>query len=65
MFTAPESHKGYVDWVDEKHSGKVKPLIRFLKAWNFKRNAGIKSFFLELWAAEHADQEAAFFMTLT
>lgn len=59
MFTAPESHKGYVDWVDAKHFGRVKPLIRFLKAWNFKRNVGVKSFFLELWATKHASEEGS------
>jgi Second Messenger Oligonucleotide or Dinucleotide Synthetase domain len=47
-FSAPESHKAYVDDIDTKLSGKVKPLIRLAKAWKFFRNVPIRSFYLEM-----------------
>jgi hypothetical protein len=47
-FSAPESHNAYVSGIDKKHGGKVKPLIRFVKAWKFKRNVPIRSFYLEV-----------------
>lgn len=57
MFSAPESHNGYVSGIDARLSGNVKPLIRFLKAWRCFRNAPIRSFYLELFAAQYADGE--------
>lgn len=50
-FSAPESHKAWVDSLDAKLNGKLKPLIRLLKAWKFYRNAPIRSFYLEMRAA--------------
>jgi len=32
---APDAHLAYVRAVDQKHGGKVKPLVRFLKAWKY------------------------------
>ena len=40
--------------IDEKLGGKVKPLIRFLKAWKFFRDVPISSFYLELRVAKFA-----------
>lgn len=57
MVSAPHSHKAYVDWIDEKHAGQVKPLIRFMKAWKYMRNVPIKSFYLEIRTAHYADGE--------
>lgn len=59
MEICPDAHNLYVDAVDKKHSGKVKPLIRFIKAWKFYRNAPISSFYLEMRVAKYADGEAA------
>jgi hypothetical protein len=59
MPAAPESHKAYVDLADEKHSGKVKSLIRLLKAWKFRAKVPIRSFYLEIRAAHYAFTEGA------
>lgn len=56
-FSAPESHNAYVRRIDEKHSGQVKSLIRFVKAWKFFRNVPINSFYLEIRTAQYADSE--------
>ncbi len=56
-FSAPESHNAYVNRIDELHGGEVKPLIRFIKAWKFKRNAPIRSFYLEIRTAQYAAAE--------
>jgi hypothetical protein len=58
-FSAPESHKAYVDRIDTRLGGKVKQLIRLLKAWKFYRKAPIKSFYLELRVAAYAETEQA------
>jgi hypothetical protein len=41
----PDAHNLYVNAVDKKHSGKVKPLIQFIKAWKFYRSVPISSFY--------------------
>lgn len=56
-FSAPESHNAYVSNIDKRHGGMVKPLIRFVKAWKFMRNAPIKSFYIEIRTAHYADGE--------
>jgi hypothetical protein len=58
-FSAPESHKAYVDTIDRKLNGRVKPLIRFVKAWKFFRNVPIRSFYLEMRVAAYADNESS------
>ena len=55
MQICPDAHNAYVDAVDEKHSGRVKPLIRFIKAWKCYRDVPIKSFYLEMRVAKYAD----------
>jgi len=47
-FSAPESHKAWVDSIDSDLDGKLKPLIRLVKAWKFYRNVPIRSFYLEI-----------------
>lgn len=43
------NHTGqYVTEVDTLNDGKVKPLIRFLKVWKYKRSVPIQSIYLEL-----------------
>jgi len=59
MKTSPDAHNAYVRAVDDKHGGKVKPLIRFVKAWKFFRAAPISSFYLELRVAKYASDEQA------
>lgn len=56
--SSPESHNAYVAGVDSKKSGKVKPLIRFIKAWSFFHGVGLSSFYLELFTAKYAAEES-------
>jgi Second Messenger Oligonucleotide or Dinucleotide Synthetase domain len=58
-FSAPESHNEWVQSIDDAKLNKVKPLIRFLKAWKFYRNVPISSFYLEIRAAEYARERQA------
>lgn len=57
--SSPESHNKYVANTDSGLSGKLKPLIRFVKAWNFMQNVGISSFYLELFTTKYAASEKA------
>lgn len=54
---SPDAHNAYVRYVDSKLSGKVKPLIRFIKAWKYLRRVPISSFYLELRVARFADTQ--------
>lgn len=55
--SSPDAHNAYVRDVDKTLGGKVKPLIRFIKAWRCVCNAPISSFYLELRVAAYAEQE--------
>ncbi len=57
MEVSPDAHNYYVAKVDKKHSGKVKPLIRFIKAWKYYWQVPISSFYLEMRVAKYADSE--------
>ena len=57
MKASPDAHNAYVQWVDDKLGGKVKPLIRFIKAWKYLRDVPISSFYLELRVAKYAAEE--------
>jgi len=59
MHASPDAHNAYVRAVDEKLGGKVKPLIRFIKAWKCYRDVPITSFYLELRVAKYASGESA------
>jgi len=59
MKASPDAHNAYVRSVDEKLGGKVKPLIRFVKAWKFFRDVPISSFYLEIRVAKYASEEKA------
>lgn len=52
MKASPDAHNDYVRSVDNKMSSKVKPLIRFIKAWKYFRDVSISSFYLELYGPE-------------
>jgi len=58
MNASPDAHNAYVSWVDNKLSNKVKPLIRFIKAWKYFRQVPISSFYLELRVAKYASDES-------
>lgn len=57
MRSSPESHNEYVRIIDDRLAGKLKPLIRFVKAWKFYQSVPISSFYLELRVAKYADDE--------
>lgn len=55
--TSPKSHNAYVQECNERLSKKVKPLIRFIKAWKYYRNVPIKSFYIEMLVTRYCSQE--------
>lgn len=57
MEASPDAHNAYVKSIDIKLGGKVKPLIRFIKAWKYYHNVPISSFYLELRVAKYAEGE--------
>lgn len=57
MKVSPDAHNAYVRSVDARLSGRLKPLIRFIKAWKFFRAVPISSFYLELRIAKYASEE--------
>ncbi len=54
MRTSPDAQNAYVTEVNKALSKKVKPLIRFAKAWKFLRNVPISSIYLEMKIAKYA-----------
>jgi hypothetical protein len=61
MQASLEAHNAYVRAVDKKLNGKVKPLIRFIKAWKYYRQVPISSFYIELRVAKYAQDESQIF----
>lgn len=61
MQSSPDNHNIFVAAVDEKLANKVKPLVRFLKAWKYYRDVPILSFYLELCVAKYASGESTIF----
>ncbi len=59
MEASPDAHNSYVRSVNQKLSNKLKPLIRFIKAWKYLRNVPISSFYLELRTSKYASDESA------
>jgi hypothetical protein len=57
MNASPDAHTAYVSYINDKHGGKVKPLIRFIKAWKYFRDVPISSFYLELRVAKYTEEE--------
>lgn len=55
---SPDAHNAYVRVLDQRLSRKLKPLIRFVKAWKYFQNVPISSFYLELRVAKYASQES-------
>lgn len=57
MRVSPDAHNAYVANIDTKLNGKVKPLIRFIKAWKYYMAVPISSFYLEMRVAKYASGE--------
>jgi hypothetical protein len=51
---SPDAHNAYVRQVNDGLSYKVKPLIRFIKAWKYFNSVPISSFYLEIQVAKYA-----------
>ena len=58
MRSSPDAHNAYVREVNNDLGGKVKPLIRFIKAWKYYRNVPISSFYLELRVTKYAEDKS-------
>lgn len=56
MRSSPGAHNAYVRNIDQKLGGKVKSLIRFVKAWKCYQKVPISSFYLELRVAKYVEQ---------
>lgn len=59
MNASPLAHNSYVNGINDKLSKKVKPLIRFLKAWKYYNNVPISSFYLEIRVTKYAASETS------
>ena len=59
MKSSPDAHNAYVREVNEDLGRKVKPLIRFIKAWKCYRNVPISSFYLELRVTKFVEGESS------
>jgi len=53
----PEIYHTYVQEVNQKLDNKLKPLIRFVKAWKYYRQVPISSFYLELGVTKYAENK--------
>ena len=59
MRSSPSTHNSYVTSENTRLSKKMKPLIRFLKAWKYYCNVPISSFYLELRATKLMENESS------
>ncbi len=57
MLSSPELSKLNIDVIDRQLNNKVKPLIRFIKAWRYYRNVPISSFYLETYVGIYAETQ--------
>jgi len=55
--SSPDAHNSYVAGINDEQGKKVKPLVRFLKAWKYFQNVPISSFYLEMRTAKYASTE--------
>lgn len=60
MAASPQAHNAYVKSVDEKLRGKLKPLVKFVKAWKFMNDVPILSFHLELRITKFLEDSVVF-----
>lgn len=55
MLSSPQAHNAYVEKHNKRLNGKLKPLIRLVKAWKYYHNVPISSFYLELRITKFAE----------
>lgn len=58
MKSSPGAHNAYVNRENDRLHGKLKPLIRLIKAWKFYNSVPISSFYLELRTTRYAAGES-------
>lgn len=61
MEASPTASNDYITKINSNLSSKVKPLIRFVKAWKYYNNVPISSYYLEMKVAKYAENESAIF----
>lgn len=58
MRSGPQAYRAWVDAEDRRLDGRLKPLVRILKAWSHADATGLRSLWIELrttqWASEQA-----------
>lgn len=54
MLSSPKGQHGAVAGEDERLKGRLRPLIRFLKAWKYWNSVPISSFYLETFSTMYA-----------
>jgi len=59
MKSSPKAHNAYVKKEDDRLGGKLKPLIRLVKAWKYYNSVPINSFYLELRITKYAEGESS------
>jgi len=59
MNSSPSTHTSYVTKENNRLSKKLKPLIRFVKAWKYYNNVPISSFYLELRITKLMESESS------
>lgn len=59
MKSSPNLHNSYVTSENNRLNKKLKPLIRFLKAWKYYCNVPVSSFYLELRATKWMENETS------
>ncbi len=57
MRSSPDAHNNYAYEVNKRLDGKVKPLVRLLKAWKYYHGVPIRSFYLEMRVAKYASRQ--------
>jgi len=54
MRSSPDAHGAYIACQDGRFRNRVKPLVRFVKAWKYYCGVPVSSFYLELYTASYA-----------
>jgi hypothetical protein len=47
-YSSPNAHATYLDESDKLTQGEIKPLIRLVKTWKYRRHVPLSSFYLEI-----------------
>lgn len=59
LTSSPDAHARWINGVNLRRVGKLKPLIRLVKAWAYYNNVPIRSFYIEARTTEYADTQQA------